>query len=389
MTARGRLLTLAAACCLAASFLAAGAARAAISDDEVKIGVLADMSSPRAALSGPGAVVAAKMAAADFGGAASKTVTVIAGDHLGKPDVGAAIARQWFDQDHVDAIADASGSDVALAVQQVARERGKLALFAGPATPDLTGKDCSPTGIAWTPDGASLARGAAAALAKEGAESWFFLTSAGDGAAAEQRAVTAAGATVLGTAPFADGDAALRKAAASKAAIVALAGDALAAALPADWLGKGQRLLAFDVGNLKLQNVQRLLVVSPFLSTRTDETRRWSKRFTADSKEIPTMVQAGIYTAVAHYLKAVAAAGTDDGAAVAAKMRALPIDDVMTQNGRLRADGSVARDLYLLQVESKDPGDDLKQLAVIPAAASFPAVSGDCPLVNKGEGATQ
>ncbi len=399
-----RVLGLAAVGCLVAA-----AAQAQISDDVVKIGVLTDMSSLYADIGGKGSVVAAEMAVKDFGGkVAGKPIEVVSADHLNKPDVGANIARQWIDQDHVDAIVDVPTSSVALAVQDVTKEKDRVFLISGAASSDLTGKSCSPTGVHWTYDTYALAHGTGSALVKQGGDTWFFITADYAFGHALERdtsaVVKAAGGKVLGAvrAPLntPDFSSFLLQAQASKAKIIGLAnagGDTINSIKQGAEFGivqGGQRfagLLVFisDVHSLGLQTAQGLVLTSAFYWDQNDATRAWAKRFMAETNKVPTMVQAGVYGAVTHYLKAIAAAKTDEGKAVVAKMREIPINDFMTHNGKLREDGRVMRDIYLFQVkspaESKYPYDYYKQLAVIPADQAFrPLSESECPLVKKG-----
>ncbi len=386
-----------------------GTAQAQISDDIVKIGVLSDMSSLYSDIAGPGSVVAAQMAVKDFGGkVAGKPIEIISADHLNKADVGSAIARQWFDQDHVDVIVDVPTSSIALSVQDIAKEKGKVFLISGAASSDLTGKACSPTGVHWTYDTYALAHGTGGALVKQGGDSWFFLTADyAFGHALENdtsAVVKAAGGKVLGAVNVplnnADFSSFLLQAQASKAKVIGLAnagGDTINSIKQAAEFGivaGGQRLaglLVFisDVNSLGLAAAQGLVLTESFYWDQNDETRAWAKRFIAERGKVPSMVQAGVYGAVTHYLKAIEAAKTDEGKAVVGKMRELPINDFMTKNGRLREDGRVERDMYLFQVktpgESKYPYDYYKQLATIPAAEAFrPLSESACPLVKKG-----
>ena len=398
------LIALAAAGCLIG-----GTAQAQISDDIVKIGVLSDMSSLYSDIAGPGSVVAAQMAVKDFGGkVAGKPIEIISADHLNKADVGSAIARQWFDQDHVDVIVDVPTSSIALSVQDIAKEKGKVFLISGAASSDLTGKACSPTGVHWTYDTYALAHGTGGALVKQGGDSWFFLTADyAFGHALENdtsAVVKAAGGKVLGAVNVPlntpDFSSFLLQAQASKAKVIGLAnagGDTINSIKQASEFGivaGGQRLaglLVFisDVNSLGLATAQGLVLTESFYWDQNDETRAWAKRFTAESKKVPTMVQAGVYGAVTHYLKAIEATKSDDGKTVVAKMRELPINDFMTKNGKLREDGRVERDMYLFQVktpgESKYQYDYYKQLATIPAAEAFrPLGESACPLIKKG-----
>src|SRR6266852_3141097 len=397
-----RLLALAAAGCLAF-----GTAQAQISDDVVKIGVLSDMSSLYSDIAGPGSVIAAKMAVADFGGkVAGKPIEIISADHLNKPDVGSAIARQWIDQDHVDVIVDVPTSSIALAVQDVTKEKGKVFLISGAASSDLTGKSCSPTGVHWTYDTYALAHGTGGALVKQGGDSWFFLTADyAFGHALENdtaAVVKAAGGKVLGAVnvPLDTPDISsfLLQAQASKAKVIGLAnagGDTINSIKQAAEFGivaGGQRLaglLVFvtDIHSLGLPAAHGLQLTESFYWDQTDATRAWSKRFFDKMKRQPSMIQAGVYGAVTHYLNAIKATGSDDGPTVVKQMKATPVNDFMTKNGKIREDGTLVRDMYLFEVkppaESKAPWDYYKQIAVIPGEEAFKLPGpNECPLVK-------
>jgi branched-chain amino acid transport system substrate-binding protein len=389
--------------------LGAGHASAQMSGKPVKIGVLSDMSSLYADIGGAGSVLAAQMAVKDFGGKVNGVdVQIVSADHLNKPDTGVAIVRKWIDEDGVDAVADVPTSSVALAVQEVMKEKQKVFLISGAASSDLTGKACSPTGVHWTYDTYALAHGTGNALVKQGGDTWFFITADYAFGHALQRdttdVVTKAGGKVLGSVDVplnnADFSSFLLQAQQSKAKIIGLAnagGDTDNSIKQASEFGiteGGQRLaglLVFisDVNSLGLKTAQGLVLTSAFYWDQNDETRAWAKRFIDQTHKPPTMVQAGVYGSIMHYLKAMAAAGTEDGPKVVAKMRELPINDFMTKNGKLREDGRVMRDVYLFQVktpaESKYPFDYFKQLAVIPSAEAFrPLSESECPLVKKG-----
>ena len=389
--------------------LGAGHASAQMSGKPVKIGVLSDMSSLYADIGGAGSVLAAQMAVKDFGGKVNGVdVQIVSADHLNKPDTGVAIVRKWIDEDGVDAVVDVPTSSVALAVQEVMKEKQKVFLISGAASSDLTGKACSPTGVHWTYDTYALAHGTGNALVKQGGDTWFFITADYAFGHALQRdttdVVTKAGGKVLGSVDVplnnADFSSFLLQAQQSKAKIIGLAnagGDTDNSIKQASEFGiteGGQRLaglLVFisDVNSLGLKTAQGLVLTEAFYWDQNDETRAWAKRFIDQTHKPPTMVQAGVYGSIMHYLKAMAAAGTEDGPKVVAKMRELPINDFMTKNGKLREDGRVMRDLYLFQVktpaESKYPFDYFKQLAVIPAAEAFrPLSESECPLVKKG-----
>jgi len=401
--------TFLAGACAAALALGLGAADAQMSGKPIKIGVLSDMSSLYADIGGAGSVAAAQMAVKDFGGSVNGVpIQIVSADHLNKPDVGKAIVQRWIDEDGVDAVADAPTSSVALAVQDVMREKQKVFLISGAAASDLTGKACSPTGVHWTYDTYALAHGTGGALVKQGGDTWFFITADYAFGHALQRdtadVVTKAGGKVLGSVDVplnnADFSSFLLQAQQSKAKIIGLAnagGDTDNSIKQAAEFGivkGGQKLaglLVFisDVNSLGLDTAQGLVLTSAFYWDQNDETRAWSKRYMEQIKKPPTMVQAGVYGSIMHYLKAIKEAGTDDGPKVVAEMRKLPINDFMTKNGHLREDGRVLRDMYLFQVkspaESKYQFDYFKLLATIPADQAFrPLSESECPLVKKG-----
>jgi branched-chain amino acid transport system substrate-binding protein len=387
---------------------ASGAAHAQVSDDVVKIGVLNDQSGLFADLAGPGSVEAARMAVADFGGTVlGKPIEVIAGDHQNKPDVGAALARQWYDVDKVDVILDIPNSGVALAVQQVTKDKNKLVIFSSAAVSDLTGKACSPNGVHWAFDSYALAHSTGSAVVKQGGDSWFFLTvDYALGHTLERdtaEVVKASGGKIVGSVKHplntADFSSFVLQAQQSKAKVVAFAnagGDLSNSIKQAQEFGlfqAGQKpvgIMVFltDVHSLGLQAAQGLQLTASFYWDMNDETRAWSKRFFEKVKRMPTMPQAGVYTSVLHYLNAIKAAGTDESMAVVKKMRETPINDFMTKNGRLREDGRVLRDFYLFEVkkpsESKGPWDYYKLVTTVPAEqAARPLSESDCPLVKK------
>jgi branched-chain amino acid transport system substrate-binding protein len=390
--------------------LAAGGAQAQqISDGVVKIGVLNDMSSLYADIGGHGSVIAAEMAAKDFGGKVlGKPIVIVSADHQNKPDVGAGIARKWIDQEQVDAIADVPTSSVAIAVQGVTKEKGKIFLMSGPGSSDLTGKYCSPTGIHWTYDTYALAHGTGGALVRKGENTWFFITADyAFGHALEHdtaSVVKSEGGKVLGAVRVplntADFSSYLLQAQASKAKVIGLAnagGDTINSIKQAAEFGivqGGQKLASLlifitDIESLGLKTAQGLVLTSAFYWDQNDATRKWSKRFMAlNNGKPPTMVQAGVYGSIMHYLKAIKAIKTDEGIKVAEQMRKMPINDFMTHNGHIRIDGRVMRDMYLFEVkspqESKGKHDVLKELAVIPADKAFrPLSESECPLVKK------
>ena len=386
----------------------AGSAMAQISDDVVKIGVLNDKSGAYSDLGGAGSVVAAQMAVEDFGKTVlGKPIEIITADHQQKADVGAAIARQWFDVDKVDMAIDFDNSSVALAVEQLAKERNRIAIATAIGTSDFTGKLCSPTGIAWTYDSYALTNSLTRALVKRGLDSWFFLTvdyTLGLSLEADAtKAVLAAGGKVLGSVRHplqtADFSSYLLQAKGSGAKVVAFANggtDMTTATKQSNEFGLSEggqtmvSLLVFitDVDGLGLKAAQGLTFVTSFYWDRDDESRGWSRRFFARYKKMPTMAQASVYSAVRHYLRAIEAAGTDEAKAVMAKMRALPVNDFYTKNGHVREDGRLIHDMYLVQVkkpdESKEAWDYYKVLATIPGDEAFRSLQdGGCPLVQK------
>ena len=384
-------------------------AHAQISDGIVKIGVLNDLSGPYATLAGPGSGVAVLMAVEDFGAAAKgMKVEVVFADHQNKPDVGASIARRWYDAEKVDVIVDVPTSPVTLAVNQVAREKGKALLVSSAATSDLTGKACSPNTIHWTYDNWALAHGTGKALVKSGANTWFFLTvddAFGQGLEREVESVVIEnGGKVLGKVrhPLSTSDFSsfLIEAQASQASIIGLANtgtNATNAIEQGTRLGIVQRgqhfasLLMFltDVHRLGLGKAQGLMFAEPFYWDLNDQTRAWSARFARRHwGAMPTMAQAGIYSAVLHYLKAVDALRSDEGTAAIAKMKAMPTDDPLFGKGSIRQDGRKIHPMYLFEVkkpsESNGPWDFYKLRATIPAAEAFrPLDQGGCPLVKK------
>ena len=395
---------------VAAAFgIAGGAAQAQITDGVIKIGVMNDMSGLYADIAGPGSVTAAKMAVEDFGAAKKgMKVEIVSADHQNKPDVGSTIARTWYDVDKVDVIVDVPTSSVGLAVNQITKDKNKVFLNSGAATSDLTGKACSPNTVHWTYDTWMLANGTGSAIVKTGGDSWFFLTADyAFGHALErdtEAAVVKGGGKVLGKVrhPFPGNDFSsfLLQAQASKAKVIALAnagGDTINSIKQASEFGitkAGQNLagmLVFitDVHALGLNTAQGLIFTETFYWDLNDQTRAWSKRFAAaNGGKYPTMVQAGVYASVLHYLKAVEAAKTDDGTKVVAKMKELPTDDPLFGKGMIRADGRKIHPAYLVEVkkpaESKAPYDYLKVRSTIPADQAFrPLDQGECPLVAK------
>lgn len=387
------------------------AAQAQISDGIVKIGVLTDMSGPYSAMGGRGSVIASQMAMEDCLKAECKgmKIEIISADHLNKADIAASKAREWIDRDKVDAIADLTNSSAALAVQKLAQEKNRIALFSGPATARLTNEECSPTGFHWMFDTYSQAAGTAAALTKLGNKSWYFVTvDYAFGASLEKDAsdiVKQNGGSVLGAVRHplnaSDFSSFLVQAQTSKAQVIGLANggqDVVSAIKQAREFrigsGKDQRLAALlvflsDVHAMGLDIAQGLVYVDGFYWDFDDQSRAFSKRFEALNKGAkPTMVQAGVYSSVYHYLKSVAAAKSDDAKVVAEKMRQLPIQDAVMHNASIRPDGRVIHDMYLYQVktpaESKGAWDYLKLLSTIPADQAFrPLDKSACSLVKK------
>jgi branched-chain amino acid transport system substrate-binding protein len=388
------------------------AAQAQVSDGIVKIGVMSDMSSLYADVGGPGSVAAARLAVEDFQktSKAGLKVEVVSADHQNKADVGSNIARQWYDVDKVDVIVDVPNSAVALAVSQVTREKNKVFIGSGPASSDLTGKACSPNTVHWTYDTWMLANGTGSAIVKTGGDSWFFLTSDYAFGHALERDTEAVvlknGGKVLGKVRHPlntqDFSSFLLQAQSSKAKIIGLAnagGDTINSIKQASEFGivKGGQSLAgmlvfiSDVHGLGLQTAQGLIFTTTFYWDMNDQTRAFSKRIAAaNGGKNPTMVHAGVYAGVLHYLKAVEAAKTDDGLKVVAQMKSMPTDDPLFGKGSIRADGRKLHPAYLVEVkkpaESKGPYDYYKVRATIPAEQAFrPLADGSCALVGGGE----
>jgi branched-chain amino acid transport system substrate-binding protein len=384
-------------------------ARAEITGNVIKIGVLNDQSGLYADIAGQGSVTAAKMAVEDFGKMGDTKVEVVFGDHQNKPDVGSNIARQWYDVDGVDMIIDVPTSSVALAVSQLTKEKNKVFIGSGPGTSDLTGKSCSPNTVHWTYDTYALAHTTGAAEVQSGGKTWFFLTADYAFGAALERdtsaVVKAAGGEVLGSVKHplntTDFSSFLLQAQSSKAQVIGLAnagGDTINAIKAAAEFGivkGGQKLaglLVFisDIHALGLQTAQGLLLSESFYWDKDAKTRAWSKRFAERSGgKMPTMVQAGVYAGVLHYLKAVKALKSDaDGKAVVDQMKKMPTDDPLFGKGTIRSDGRKIHPMYLYEVkkpsESKGPWDYYKLVKEVPGEQAFrPIDQGDCNLVSK------
>ncbi len=389
---------------------AAGAAHAQITGGVVKIGVLNDMSGPYADLAGPGSVVAAKMAVEDYlkSSGSKLKIEIVSADHQNKPDVGSSIVRKWIDSEGVDMILDVPTSSVALAVAQVVKEKNSVMVNSTGGSSDLTGKACTPNTVHWTYDTWMLAHGTGSAVVKSGGDSWFFLTADYAFGHALERdtaaVVTASGGKVLGSVKVPlgtqDFSSFLLQAQSSKAKVVGLANagaDTINSIKQAAEFGivkGGQKmagLLVFlsDIHGLGLQTAQGLQLTETFYWDMNDNTRAWSKRFGAlHGGKMPTMVQAGVYAGLLHYLKAVNALQADgDGAKVVAEMKKLPTDDPLFGKGTIRIDGRKIHPAYLFEVkkpsESKYAWDYYKLLATIPADKAFrPLNEGGCPLVK-------
>ena len=383
-----------------------GAANAQISDDVVKIGVLTDMSSLYADATGKGSVAAVQMAVTDYGSKVKgKPVEVIAADHQNKPDVGVGIARNWYDNDKVDAIFDVPTSSVALPVSALTREKNKININSGGGSSDITGAACSPNTVHWTYDTYALSNVAGKAMVKRGEDTWFFITADyAFGMALERDAanvVKESGGKVVGQVRHplnsSDFSSFLLQAQASKAKVVALAnagGDTTNALKQAAEFGitPAQKMIALlmeitDVHSLGVKSTEGLIVTDAFYWDMNDETRAFSKRFNEKVGHMPTMIQAGLYSATMHYLKAIDAIGTDEAPKVMAQMRATPINDFFAKNGKIRIDGRMVHDMYLFEVkkpsESKNEWDLYKLIATVPGNEAFrPLDKGGCPLVT-------
>lgn len=386
-----------------AGLLMAGAAHA---QTAVKIGVLNDRSGIYSDITGEGSAVAAQMAAEDFGTDKGITVEVVSADHQNKPDVGSNIARQWYDTENVDVIADVPTSSVALAVNDITREKNKVFLNSGAATSDLTGSKCSPNTVHWTYDTWALANGTGGAMVAAGGKTWFFLTADYAFGHALERdtaaVVTANGGEVVGVVrtpfPGTDFSSFLLQAQASGAQVIGLAnagGDTINSIKQASEFGITQGgqalagLLMFvnDVHALGLDVAQGLVLTESFYWDMNDQTREWSARFEEKTGKKPSMIQAGVYAAVLHYLKAVEAVGSKDPAAVVAKMKEMPTDDPLFGQGVVRQDGRKVHDMYLFRVkkpaDSQGSWDLYETVATIPADEAFrPLNEGGCELVK-------
>src|SRR5271168_2641904 len=392
--------------------LGAGAAQAQISDGVIKIGVLSDMSSLYTDLAGAGSVAATRMAVEDSGiEKRGYKVEIVSADHQNKPDVGSNIARQWYDVDHVDAIVDVPNSGVALAVNQITRDKGKAFLAVGPGTSDLTGKACSPNTVHWAYDTWMLANGTGTAITKQGGDTWFFIAADYAFGAALERDTTAAvirsGGKVLGGVKVPlntqDFSSFLLQAQSSKAKIIGLAnagGDTTNSIKQAAEFGitkGGQKLAALllfitDVKAIGLETAQGLSFTETFYWDMNDETRAFSKRFAARMKNgaPPTMVHAGVYAGLLHYFKALEALGGNphDGIKVVDQMKAMPTDDPLFGKGEIQPNGRTLHSAYLFEVkkpsESKAPWDFYKLIGTVPGDQAFtPLSESKCALLKK------
>ena len=400
-----------AAAAICAAALATPAFAQKVSDDKVRIGVLTDMAGPYQDTGGPGSVEAARMAIEDFGGKVlGKTIELVGGDHQNKPDVGVTLARKWYDHDGVDAIFDVNHSAIALAINKMVSDNGRVVINTGAGSVALTNEGCSANAVHYVYDTYALASGAAQGMARMGGKregrSWYILGV--DYAFGKQMAadltdsVRSTGGKLAGSVfhPLNAGDLSsfMLQAQQSKAENIALANagaDAVNAIKTAREFGvtSKQRIvpMLFLINNvhaLGLKDAQGIVFTEAFYWNRTPETREWSRRFFSKMKQMPSMVHAGTYSAVTQYLNAIKATGTDDGKTVVAKMRKTPINDIFAANGRIRADGRMVHDMYLVQVkqpdESKEPWDYYNVIATIPGDQAFqPLARSKCPLVKQ------
>jgi len=378
-----------------------------VSDDVVRIGFLEDMSGVYADITGMGAVTAARMAVEEFGGTVlGKPIEVVFADHQNKPDIGAAIARKWFDEEKVDAILDVASSSPALAVLEIAKTKEKILTLSSPGSMRITNDACGPYVVHWAYDTHAIAHSTGKALVEQGVDSWYFITADyAFGHSLEtdtSDVVTGGGGKVLGSTRLPVGTtdfaSALLTAQSSGAKVVALANagsDAVNSIKQAAQFGLtqgGQKLAALagfinDIHGLGLAEAQGLTITEASYWDLNDETRAWSNRFFDTMKAMPNMLQTGTYSSVLHYLRAVEAAGTDETAAVMAKMREMPINDVFYKNGQIREDGRMMHDMYLFEVKTPDessaPWDYYKVLATVPAEQAFlPLAKSTCSLVR-------
>ena len=394
---------------LATAFgLAGGLAQAQVSDNVVRIGVLTDMSGAYSDLAGTGSVLATQMAVDDFKAKNKVTfgIEVVSADHQNKGDISSNKAREWFDRDKVDVVTDLVTTSTALAVMKVAKEKNKIALVSGAASTRITNEDCNDVTVHWTYDTYAVANGTAKAVVKQGGKSWYFLTADyAFGHSLEKDAtdvVNANGGKVLGAVrhpfPGSDFSSFLLKAQSSGAQVIGLANagtDTTNSIKQAAEFGitpkqslAGLLMFITDIHSLGLATTQTMYLTEAFYWDRNDETRAWSKRFFDKQRKMPTMVQAGLYSATLHYLNAVNAAKSDDTQKVMAAMKKAPINDFFAKNGVIREDGRMVHDMYLMQVkkpdESKYPWDYYNVRQTIPAADAFqPLSASKCSLIKK------
>jgi len=374
----------------------------------LRLGVLNDKSSIYADLTGSGSVTAAQMAVDDFGGRVlNRRIEIVTADHQNKPDVGSSIARRWIESEQVKVIIDVPTSSVAFAVQEITRNLKTPFLISGAASSDLTGKACSPMTAHWTYDTYALAAGTARGIVQAGGNSWYFLTQDNVFGHALQRDVSRfveeAGGKVVGVVrhPLNSSDFAsyLMQADTAKPKVLALANagsdftNAIKQASEFGLVAKGIKMAGMsvtinDIHSLGLKTAQGVQFITPFYWDSTPETRQWSRRFFDKEKKMPNHIQAGVYGAVMHYLQAVKASGSDDGQAVMAQMRKLPINDFFTKNGYIREDGRVMRDFALMEVkspdESKAPWDYFKMVKTLtPNETAISIKDSECSLIKK------
>lgn len=400
--------TASAAACAAAMTAVVAPASAQISDNVVRIGVLTDLSGTYSDIAGSGAVLATRMAVEDFIASEKPAfkVEVLSADHQNKGDIAANKAREWMDTEKVDAVGELVTTSTALAVMKIAKEKNRIALISGAASTRVTNEDCNDVTVHWTYDTYAVSNGTARAVVKQGGKSWFFLTADyAFGVSLEKDAsevIKASGGNVVGSVrhpfPSSDFSSFLMTAQSSKAQVIGLANagsDTINAIKQAAEFGVNQKqslagLLMFisDIHTLGLKATQGMYLTEGFYWNHNDATRAWSKRFFEKQKRMPTMVQAGMYSATLHYLKAIKAINSDDTARVMAEMKKTPINDFFATNGRIREDGRMVHDMYLMRVkkpeESKTPWDYYNVQAVIPAAEAFqPLSQSRCALVKK------
>jgi branched-chain amino acid transport system substrate-binding protein len=372
-------------------------------DGALRVGIITDMSGQYADGNGKGSVIAAQMAAEEIGGSVNgRKIEIISGDHQNKPDIATGIVRDWIDNKQIDVVAEGVNSAVALAVQNLTRERNKIFLISGAGSSDITGKQCSPTSVQWTYDTYAAANGTAKAIVKRGGDSWFFLTADyAFGLALERdasKAVTTAGGKVIGSVkhPFSSADFSsfLLQAQASGAKILGLANAgadfSTAVNQAAEFnIQSSMQVVALqvtltDVHAMGLANAHDLMFTDSFYWDRTPETRAFSQEFYKRHGAMPTAYQAGVNSALRHYFKAVAATKSTDTGKVMAWMRANPVNDFFAQNGKVRDDGRMVHNMYLMRIkkpaESKQPWDLYETVTTIPGDEAFrPMAEGGCP----------